>query len=200
MRPFKQLAHLASATVLLAASCADAVAAETIVFMRHGEKPDGGLGQLSCQGLQRSLALPVVLSKKFDRPMAIFAPNPGQLKHDGGKPYNYVRPLATIEPTAIALGMPVDTRFGFRDTTRLEAALVAPALRNATVFVAWEHAVAEQVAKDLLRAKGADSSVVPHWDGGDFDSLYIVTIADDGAVRFDLDRQGITPSERCPLP
>ena len=26
-------------------------AVETIVFVRHGEKPEGGFGQLSCQGL-----------------------------------------------------------------------------------------------------------------------------------------------------
>jgi hypothetical protein len=195
-----QLKHLALASTLLAFACADSVAAETIVFMRHGEKPDDGLGQLNCQGLQRSLALPAVLSKNFARPSAIFAPNPSELKQDGGQPYNYIRPLATIEPTAIALGMPVDTRFGLSDTAGLEAALTAPALRNATVFVAWEHTVAVQVAKDLLRARGADASVVPHWDGHDFDSLYIVTLADDGTAQFKLDRQRIAPSEHCPVP
>ena len=44
----------------LGAISAPAVAAEreTIVFMRHGEKPPEGLGQLDCQGLNRALALP----------------------------------------------------------------------------------------------------------------------------------------------
>jgi hypothetical protein len=51
-------------------------AAETIVFVRHGEKPEGGLGQLSCQGLNRALALPSVIADSFGRPEAIFAPNP----------------------------------------------------------------------------------------------------------------------------
>jgi hypothetical protein len=32
-------------------------AAETIVFVRHGEKPQDGFGQLNCQGLNRALAL-----------------------------------------------------------------------------------------------------------------------------------------------
>jgi len=36
-------------------------AEETIVFFRHGEKPSAGLGQLTCQGLNRALALPDVL-------------------------------------------------------------------------------------------------------------------------------------------
>ena len=37
-------------------------AAETIVFVRHGEKPEAGLGQLNCQGLNRALALPSVIT------------------------------------------------------------------------------------------------------------------------------------------
>ena len=31
-------------------------AVETVVFVRHGEKPEKGLGQLSCRGLNRALA------------------------------------------------------------------------------------------------------------------------------------------------
>jgi hypothetical protein len=38
---------------------------ETIVCVRHGEKPPGSFGQLTCRGLNRSLALPDVLLKKF---------------------------------------------------------------------------------------------------------------------------------------
>src|SRR5580692_7372024 len=49
---------------------------ETIVCIRHGEKPPGGLGQLNCRGLNRALALPDVLLKKFGTPQFIFAPNP----------------------------------------------------------------------------------------------------------------------------
>jgi hypothetical protein len=37
-------------------------AVETIVLVRHGEKPDKGLGQLDCQGLNRALALPPVIA------------------------------------------------------------------------------------------------------------------------------------------
>jgi hypothetical protein len=85
---------------------------ETIVFVRHGEKPNGGLGQLNCRGLNRSLALPAVIAKTFGRPSAIFAPNPADQKNDDGEPYDYVRPLATIEPTAISLGLPVHASIG----------------------------------------------------------------------------------------
>jgi len=54
---------------------------------------------LSCQGLNRSLALPDVLMAKFGRPAFIFAPNPQQQVNDKGQIYDYIRPLATIEPT-----------------------------------------------------------------------------------------------------
>jgi len=86
---------------------------ETIVFVRHGEKPAGGFGQLDCQGLNRALALPAVIAAKFGKPDAIYAPNPSMQKKDDGALYDYVRPLATIEPTAIQYGMPVNTTYGF---------------------------------------------------------------------------------------
>jgi len=83
-----------------------AAAEETIVFVRHGEKPAAGLGQLDCRGLNRSLELPAVINAMFGKPKAILAPDPAKQKEDGGVLYDYVRPLATIEPTAIAFGMP----------------------------------------------------------------------------------------------
>ena len=83
-------------------------AVETIVLVRHGEKPDKGLGQLDCQGLNRALALPPVIAKTFGRPSAIFAPDPSRQKQDDGVSYDYVRPPATIEPTAIFFGLPVN--------------------------------------------------------------------------------------------
>ena len=98
-------------------------AVETIVFIRHGEKPEGGFGQLNCQGLNRALALAPIIAKYFGRPDAIFAPNPSHLKEDAGRLYDYVRPLATIEPTAIWFGLPVDVSLDFQDKEGLQAAL-----------------------------------------------------------------------------
>ena len=75
---------------------------ETIVFLRHGEKPPGGLGQLTCQGLNRALALPAVLIAKFGRANYVFAPDPeGKVTEGGLRQFNYIRPLATIEPTVL---------------------------------------------------------------------------------------------------
>ena len=192
------------ATTLLALFFSNlSFADETIIMIRHGEKPEAGLGQLNCQGLNRSLALPGVLRKKFGTPTAIFAPNPGIQKNDRGTPYNYIRPLATIEPTAIALGMPVNTQFGLDDIDALQNALFLPAFADSTVFVAWEHRLAEEAARKILATNNGDPSTVPTWEGNDFDSIYIVKVTTDPQGKriasFSIDKQGLNhlPSS-CP--
>jgi hypothetical protein len=153
---------------------------ETIVLVRHGEKPVTGLGQLDCHGLNRALALPQVVAKTFGRPSAVFAPDPSQQMQDHGVSYDYVRPLATVEPTAIFFGLPVNASFGFANTGGLQAAVEQPIYRNALVLIAWEHRLIETIAQKLLSAHGGDASVVPKWQGDDFDSIYVVTIAGAG--------------------
>jgi hypothetical protein len=90
-------------------------AQQTIVFFRHGEKPSAGLGQLTCQGLNRALALPDVLNGKFGKPDYLYAPNPAVKISDPTGSYFYVRPLATIEPTAIRAGKSVNTNYGYNN-------------------------------------------------------------------------------------
>src|SRR5271169_4739386 len=149
---------------------------ETIVLVRHGEKPDTGLGQLDCQGLNRALALPQVIAKTFGRPSAVFAPDPSHQVQDYGVSYDYVRPLATIEPTAIFFGLPVNASFGVSNTDGLQAAVEQPIYRNALVLIAWEHVLIETIARKLLTTHGGDPSLVPKWHSDDFDSIYLVTI------------------------
>jgi len=170
-------------------------AAETIILLRHAEKPEAGLGQLNCQGLNRALALPSVLLRKFGTPSAIYAPNPGIMKADRGIEYNYLRPLATIEPTAIAANLPVNTQFGFDDIGQLKAALMSPQYENATLFVAWEHHMLNKMAHDLMVELGDISAEIPEWISDDFDSLYIISVETlpDGTRKasFRTDYQGL---------
>lgn len=75
---------------------------QLIVVVRHAEKPPAGLGQLTCQGLQRALRLPAWLASNFPPPDAIYAPDPSVRTteiHGDGERYDYVRPLVTIAPT-----------------------------------------------------------------------------------------------------
>lgn len=179
-------------------------AQETIVAIRHGEKPPGGLGQLSCMGLNRALALPKVLIAKFGRPTAIYAPNPADKVNDWSMyGYSYVRPLMTIEPTAIQLGLPVHAQIGFMKIDRLQEALTAERYEDAVVFVAWEHAMLNRFAKQMLRTYGEDASAVPDWPNTDFDRIYVFTIARSGSkprLTFKVDHEGLdgTLSDVCP--
>jgi hypothetical protein len=154
---------------------------ETIVLLRHGEKPPKGLGQLDCKGLNRALALPPVIAKIFGPPNAIFAPDPSHKLLDlpGGR-YDYVRPLATIEPTAIFFGLPVNASVGWDDILGLQRALDEPGYHNAIVLVAWEHKTIENIARMLLITHRGDPTLVPIWHGEDFDSLYVIRIARTG--------------------
>lgn len=152
-----------------------AVADMTIVIARHGEKPAQGLGQLSCKGMNRSLALPSVLLARYGMPSAIYAPNPAVKKVDKGVAYAYVRPLATIEPLAIQAGLPVNLDWGMENTAQLAEHLLARA--EGTVVIAWEHHWGEKLARQLVTALHGNPAEVPAWDDADFDSLYVVRIA-----------------------
>ena len=151
-----------------------AYADTTIVIVRHGEKPVQGLGQLSCQGLNRSLALAPVLLSNYGKPVAIYAPNPAVKKIDKGASYAYIRPLATIEPLAIRVGLPVNVDWGMADVTQLAKVLLATT--EGTQVVAWEHHLAEKLAKHLLAALGGNTTEVPNWSDTDFDSIYVIRI------------------------
>ncbi|KND60355.1 type I hydrophobic transmembrane region [Candidatus Burkholderia verschuerenii] len=173
---------------------ADDDTTQTIVMVRHGEKPVDGLGQLTCQGLNRALALPRVIESKYGRPVAIFAPDPAKKKNDRGTKYDYVRPLATIELTAIYFGLPVDASIGFKQDDQLIDALLSSRYRNGVVVVAWEHAVVEAVAKSIVKRYGGDASSVPRWESPDYDSIYVVRIARHAGkttATFQADREGL---------
>lgn len=156
------------------------VGTETIVMIRHGEKPEPNPhGQLNCQGLNRSLALPAVLAR-FGHPAAIFAPNPSIQTSEGsifgGPKYSYIRPLATIEPYAIVQNMPVNVQIGANDIQALQQEVLKPAYANALVVIAWEHIRARQFAEQMLKTFG-EADVVPGWPNSDYETIYIFRIS-----------------------
>jgi hypothetical protein len=170
------------------------VAIERIVCIRHGEKPARDLGQLDCQGLNRALALPDVLISHYGKADFIFAPLTSLRTKKNAPSYSYIRPLMTIEPTAIRLGLPVDARFAFDDIDGLTGELAAPAYRRALVFVAWEHSELVEMLKKLFSSLGADPSMIPLWEGDDFDSIYMVTVRSENGTRtvsFQHDHEGL---------
>ncbi len=195
-RGVRRSAMVGSLAVLAAAAtpAGAAVQQETIVFVRHGEKPPGSLGQLDCQGLNRALRLPDVLARKFGVPQYIFAPDPRQQIRDAGHDWYYVRPLATIEPTAIRLAKPVNTAFGFSDIASLQRQLTLPRYHDALIFVAWEHLMIVKLVRSLMASNGGDPAEVPEWSHDDFDSIYIVRLTRDRgktSAAFDRSAEGL---------
>lgn len=123
------------------------------------------------------------------------------------KMYSYVRPLATIEPTAIELGLPVNTQLGFRDIAALQSEVTAPEYANGTVFIAWEHKYAYDFARQMLRSYGMDPSVVPGWPSDDFETLYVFHLRRSAgssrpAVTFSVEKEDLEGalSATCPMP
>ena len=167
---------------------------ETIVFIRHGEKPADDDGQLTCQGLNRALALPAVLNAKFGRPDFIFAPLTTKKKSKEGT-FSYIRPLMTIEPTAIRAGLPVETRIAYDDLGSLEGELCSKQYQRATIFVAWEHKQLDEVVRRMVSEYGGDEKDVPDWPADDFDSIFVVRLQDDAqgkkSIAFEHDHEGL---------
>ena len=169
-------------------------AVETLICIRHGEKPATGLGQLSCKGLNRALALPNVLLAKYGPPQFVFAPDPSQTITEYAGTYSYVRPLATIEPTAIYCGLPVNTQFGFPQISELEGELEKDAYQSATIFIAWEHVFLETFAQEMVEKYGGDKTQVPAWAANDFDTIFVIKITrkqGHNSVAFTIDHEGL---------
>ena len=143
----------------------------------------GGLGRLSCKGLNRSLALPALLIGRYGKPDFLYAPNPSIQVNDGNSQptFSYIRPLATIEPTAVRLGMPVNAQIGFDQIDQLQKALLQPAYAHSLIFVAWEHIKLYQFAKQMLDSYGAGSAKLPDWPGSDYETIYVFHIARSGS-------------------
>jgi hypothetical protein len=174
-------------------------------MIRHGEKPSGGLGQLTCKGLNRALALPPLLIGRYGKPDFIFAPNPSVMVSDhSSNGYSYVRPLATIEPTAISLGLPVNTQIAFDRIDLLQQALLQPAFEDSKIFVAWEHAKLRDFAVQMLKQYGTGRVDVPDWPGSDYETIYVFHIKRSGQgapqATLEIEQEGLSKSlsEACP--
>jgi hypothetical protein len=180
--------------VLLVAGGAQARAEQTIVFLRHGEKPSGGYGQLTCQGFNRAMALPSVLLAKFGKPTYLYAPSPAYKITDAAGNFYYDRPLATLEPLAVKLTKDIWSKYAYSDIASLQSSLISASKDNTTTFVAWEHLYLVKAVQSIMNRYGGGITV-PAWASTDYDSLYVVrlTYRSDGSIfaTFEQDREGL---------
>lgn len=172
----------------------NALAQETLIFVRHGEKPANDSGQLTCKGLNRALALPDVLLDRYGKPDFIFAAGPKENKTGSS-----LRALSTIMPTAVRVGLPIGIQFHADDIAGLQQELLSDKYQNSRIFIAWEHKNLDKAVKNIVAARGGDANLVPEWPGSDFDSIFVVTL-DQGKVSFRQEREGLTQlAESCPF-
>ncbi|MGV8918432.1 MAG: histidine phosphatase family protein [Pseudomonas sp.] len=166
-----------SLSTLTEAETADGT--QTLVFMRHAEKPEGGFGQLNCQGLNRALALSTLLPTMFGNADYIFAANPTRHVEEGPNDasFSYLRPLLTISPSAIKLGLPINIDFAANDYSDLTNELLRDKYHNAIVYTAWSHGYLPELINEVVSdASGKKQKVVDDWASSDFDSLFVVTL------------------------
>lgn len=151
---------------------------QRIILVRHAEKPDDGLGNLTCQGLNRALLLPDYIQREFNKPDYIFAPNPSIKTcelHGDGECYSYVRPLVTIAPTAIQYGMPINTQYGWNDFEGILDELFLDKYRNADLLLAWEH-ISIEVLVTLIKHRFDNVDPIPEWPNSDYDTVFELII------------------------
>jgi hypothetical protein len=178
---------------------------QTLVFLRHGEKPDGGLGQLNCQGLNRAIDLSTLLPEKFGKADYVFAANPTRNVEEGefDNSYSYIRPLMTISPSAIKLGLPVNINFSANDTSDLADELLHDKYHNSVIYTAWSHGyLPELINKVAGDATGKKTTITDDWESSDYDSLYVLTLTwhnGKASLQSHVYKQGLdNGAETCP--
>jgi hypothetical protein len=155
-----------------------------IVLIRHAEKPDAG-DNLTCKGLNRSLALPGVLFPRFGRPDYTFV-----AKISAGSSTGHVRMLQTIVPFAVKYDLSITSKFDEDDVAGLAKDILK---KEGTVLVVWDHSRLESIA----RALGVVDNTLT-WSSDDYDGIWVITFSK-GIAHLDKQHEGLTPATSCPF-
>ena len=159
----------------------------TVVIIRHGEKNDA-TGNLSCQGLNRSLLLPKVLNAKFHQFSYLYVPTAST-----GKSTGHARMYQTVTPLAVKNNLPVNSKY---DVNAFAALAQDVMKKTGTVLLTWEHDGIGQITA-ALGVKGDNL----HWPDKDYDSIWIITYhtSKKGKLKATLavDKEGLNPPEAC---
>ncbi len=173
----------ALALVLISLSTVKAqTAGLKIVFIRHGEKPLKG-DNLTCQGLNRSMKLPAVITSKFGVPAFVFVPGLGL-----GEATKHARMFETIVPLVSKYNLTVNSSRTEKDSLGMAADLKS---RNGVVLVSWEHGG----IAPIVRALGVQEAGLK-WPDDDYDSIWIITF-NNGKAILSRDKEDIKPSADC---
>jgi hypothetical protein len=172
---------------------------EVVYLIRHAEAhPSGGWddGNYVCAGQWRALDLPNVLKGKI-APQLVYSIDPaqvigGSVSASGNYDWSYVRPALTVEPYAIANGLSLNLAADFELFAQNPPVLATNAsnffftggtFKGQKLLVAWEHNRIPTTVDALLASyypsggaqlKSDEAKLA--WAGGDYDSIWTVTL------------------------
>jgi hypothetical protein len=132
-----------------------------VVIIRHGEKPKNG-DNLTCQGLNRALAIPNVIVSKFGVPAFCYVPTVG-----ADSSTKHARMFETIAPLAIKYNLAINSKFTGKDSSGLANDILK---RKGTVLIVWDH----KSIVPIVHAFGINEPQLK-WNDDDFDSIWIIT-------------------------
>jgi hypothetical protein len=154
----------------------------TVIFIRHGEKPEKG-SNLSCRGLNRSLQLPQVIKSKFGVPDHVYVP---ALKM--GDKTAHARMFETAIPLAVKYNLAINSKYDEKDSVGVIAEIRQ---KRGSVLVIWEHSMLAALVHQL----GVTEQL--NWPGNDYNSIWIVTFKNGKAI-LTRDIEGLNPTDECP--
>jgi hypothetical protein len=153
-----------------------------IVIIRHGEKPPIG-DNLNCQGVNRSLLLPALITTKFGVPDYVYVPAISQ-----GKSTVRSRMFQTVTPLVAKYNLKVNSTYDEQDFDNIATDLKT---KTGTVLLVWEH----KAIVPLVKALGITAKHLT-WPDGDFDTIYIITFPK-GIPTLTIDKENLKPSVDC---
>jgi hypothetical protein len=109
----------------------------------------------------------------------VFAADPTRNVEEGEQDnaYSYIRPLLTISPTAIKLGLPVNINFSANDVSDLASELLHDKYHNSVIYTAWSHGyLPELINKVAEEAVGKEQIITEDWESNDYDSVVVLTL------------------------
>jgi len=153
-----------------------------IVFIRHAEKPAKG-DNLTCEGINRSMKLPAVITAKFGVPEFTFVPALGL-----GEATKHSRMFQTIIPLAAKYNLVINSNHAEKDSLNLAADLKG---RSGVVLVVWEH----KAIASIIRSLGVTDERL-YWPDDDYDSIWIVSFKN-GVPVINRDKEDLHPAKGC---
>jgi hypothetical protein len=158
-----------------AQSAQNYLANNTVLIVRHTEKPEAGTG-LTPQGEERAR----LYAKYFQQFQEDGLSIPVDSLYAGADSKNSFRPRLTLEPLSKATGLPLHLKVGTKDSELLITELKTEA-HGQHPLIAWRHGE----IPTLLRAFGASpESLLPNgvWPDDVFDWVIVLTTGPDGQV------------------